>query len=173
MEYIQVIEIVIWPLVTLLFLLFITIFFRKQIRELLQRAIVRFKKGDAEFELSQQIDKEDADVQNSVVESPLSVNVSENNKRELIDTESEEKTTSELVTDMAIAFLDGDSDEGEGLYQKIQETENDPVEKAKSTALYWYWKYQRGDTSSLGELEDLSKKPDISDYVHGLIGLCY
>jgi hypothetical protein len=55
MEITEILKVIIWPLTLFLFLIFFTLLFRVQIRELLKKVIVRYKRGDTEVEVIQQV----------------------------------------------------------------------------------------------------------------------
>ena len=169
---VEIIQAIIWPVVVFVFFVFFTIFFRQQLRELLQKLIFRFRKGDTELEVLQQAIESKPTKESPSLETTSPSTDESVDADTLLDT-TEQKTTDELIDEMGEAFFEGEIEKGEDLYQQIQEMEKDPVEKLKNEGLYQYWQYQRGDVSALGKLKDLSKNPDISNIVHWWLGLCY
>lgn len=169
MELAEILKIVIWPATLLLFAVFFTIFFRSPIGELLKKFIFRFKKGNAEFEVSQQIPE--TKIETSVTGNSMSPPVIQVESQKIL--ESDSKSPDDLMNEMIRAILNGEFEKGKSLYKQLQESERDPVEKSKREGVYYYFLYQRGDTSALSRITELTKNPDISHYAHYWLGLCY
>lgn len=171
MDIAEVISIIVWPLTIFLFLTFFTIFFRAQIRELLAKVIVRYKRGDTELEVVQQVIQVQKEAEIQTVSDLISSPVLPEESSRVLD--SGLKSPDELMDEMSAAMYDGNLEEGRNLYLQLQEAERDPVEKGKREGIYYYFLYQRGDTSALHKLSELTKNPDISHYAHHWLGLCY
>jgi tetratricopeptide (TPR) repeat protein len=77
------------------------------------------------------------------------------------------------MIEMASAIFEGDFENGERIYNQLQEAERDPVEKSRREGIYYYYLYERGNTSALPKIVELTKNPDISHYAHYWLGLCY
>ncbi len=171
MNIAEVISIIVWPLTIFLFLTFFTIFFRAQIRELLTKVIVRYKKGDTELEVVQQVIQIQKETEKQTVSELTSLPVLPEESPRVLD--SGLKSPDELMNEMSEAIYDGDLEKGRSLYLQLQETERDPVEKSRREGIYYYFLYQRGDTSALPKIAELTKNPDISHFAHYWLGLCY
>ena len=175
MEPADILKIVIWPitlfLTLLLFLIFFTIFFNRQINEILKKFIFRYKKGDAEIEVSQRASDAKLELEKQVTGNSISTPmIQEENPKVLV---LDSKSPDELMDEMSDAILAGEFEKGENLYKQLQEAERDPLEKSRREGIYYYYLYQRGDTSALSKITELTKNPDISDYAHYWLGLCY
>jgi tetratricopeptide (TPR) repeat protein len=172
MEATEALQIIIWPLTLLLFLVFFMLLFRDQIREILKKVIFKFKKGDTEFELTQQIVEPQSELEKQVVSAStlLPVTQQDDNTKVL---DSGPKSPDELMDEMRDAIFGGDFKKAEILYKQLQDAERDPVEKSRKEGIYYYYLYERGDTSALQKIAELAKNPDISHYAHHWLGLCY
>lgn len=169
MEITEILKIVTLPVLLFLFLIFFTVLFRVEIRELLKKVIFKFKKGDTEIEVTQQAVETKAEKQ--IVGDSTSLSITQDESPKVLDSGS--KSPDELMDDMRDAILGGEFEKGESLYKQLQEAERDPVEKSRREGVYYYYLYQRGNTSALHKIEELTKNPDISHYAHYWLGLCY
>lgn len=171
MDIIEILKVIIYPLMIFLFLVFFTLLFRSQFRELLKKVIVKFKKGDTEFELTQQVIESKSEINNQITENSVSLPTPQDEIPKVLATDS--KSPDELMEEMRKAILDGEFEKGEHLYNQLQEAARDPAEKGKREGVYYYYLYQRGNQSALQKIIELTKNPDVSHYAHYYLGLCY
>lgn len=58
-------------------------------------------------------------------------------------------------------------------FKKLQESPTDEDEKMANESLYYYLRYDLGDTSALSKLQDLTRAEKSAPYAYEALGMCY
>lgn len=86
--------------------------------------------------------------------------------------ELEPKTPGEWREEVWKAFSSRDIEQLEEAFDKLQDSEEEDTKKLQNKAAYLFFRYSLGDTSALGELQDLAKQSEVSN-AYVWIGECY
>ncbi len=177
MDPIELIDTIKWPGALFLFLVFLSLLFRTQVKNWLERMNkFHFKGGGAEVSVGGEMPKMET---GQKVEGEEKVISEEKTSKETIETKElkEPVTTEDWAREMLIAFMDNDIERGKKAYKKLQECESNIDNRLHDEAWYYYLLFGCGDTSALKKLEDLAQKDGIAPAVKHIatryIGYCY
>ena len=86
----------------------------------------------------------------------------------------EPRTPDEWTRKMFVEFFIRNIEEADRAFQKLIESEADPIKKLESEALYLMLRYEHaGDGSALGKLHELARRDEVTSYAHRMLGACY
>ncbi|HUW12163.1 MAG TPA: hypothetical protein VM537_20725, partial [Anaerolineae bacterium] len=94
-------------------------------------------------------------------------------EEELEPSDIEPASAAEWATKMLAAFRVSDLEAAQAAFNETQEVEDDPVKKLQYKALYTACRYEHGDTSALGELQQLAEQDGVAMIAYPLLAQCY
>jgi len=144
--------------------------FRDQIKKLLDR-LSRVKVGDVE--LSAPLAEETETGPTLRHDDTAALQEAPSPEEEVGLPEIEPTTVAEWGKKMVSTIRIGDMQEAEEAFAKTQELEEDPVIKLRYKALYAFCRYGEGDTSALGELQQLTEQEDVAATAYQFLAQCY
>jgi tetratricopeptide (TPR) repeat protein len=168
--WVEVLQVIRWPLCVLMSLVLFFLFFKKEIKGVIGR-VRRVRKGDTEVEVVAESEDARSAPPKPIDDQPISHVLP--SREGTVSAHLEPKTVEELFSEMVDALSEGKLDQGEELFDQLQGAEDDRVKRLKNEGIYLYLRYCRGDTSALAKLKVLAKEPTIAASAHTWLGLCY
>jgi Flp pilus assembly protein TadD len=160
----------------LVFVLVIAVLYvlRDPLKRLVDRLITfKLKTKVVEAELSAPVIGETAATPAILYQEQVALEQPPTLEEELDLAEMEPASAPEWVQKMLAAFSAGDMEAAQAAFTETQQLEQDPVTKLRYEALYAFCRYGEGDTSALGELQQLAEKEGVAPMAYPLLAQCY
>ena len=160
-----------WKLIVALGFVMALVFFRHQLRSVIERfKNLRFKRGKTEVSIEQT--SSELDTKKEALQQKRSDVAPE--EKDIDKGEELPKDSSSLFRSMFEAFRDKKFDEATTLFEKLNETEDNETTKKENEVLYLYLSYiNKSDKSALKRLDNLAEDREIADYALFWLASCY
>jgi Flp pilus assembly protein TadD len=161
-----------WPLVLIVLVGIFAIVYKEQLKRFIDRlSVVRLKRGSTEFELAGELQQTATKPELSQGETPSPGPPAKDAGEDLA--KSLPESLSDLLDEMAKSHQARDMQRLEKVFERIQDSETDAVEKLRHKIVYLYWRYDLGDTSAIEQLVTLSQCDEVSSDANFWIGYAY
>lgn len=162
-----------WPLALIVLIIIIMIIYKAELKEVLLKRNVKFKKGDAEFEL-----RNDLSIKDETKEEISSAIEIKNNINKKMDEEIKIDSNN-IFEKMHSAYLSGDKESLDKIYEELLSSKDikDIKDIVEYKGLYHHLCYLLGQAEALDKLNQLAEEyKDNKDVYSGLLyrlGMCY